>query len=69
MVEAHEPYFVKRRDCSIMFDFSSFQNITIVLRMFAYGIMTVFTDEWLDWKSNSNSQFKMFVKVIVLVSS
>jgi hypothetical protein len=43
-VEAHDPYFVQRRDASKMLDFTSLQKITTTLRMLAYGVTANFMD-------------------------
>ncbi|GLT54878.1 hypothetical protein SLA2020_280400 [Shorea laevis] len=45
VVEAHDVYFVQRRDGSRRLGFSSLQKITTALRMLAYGVIADFMDD------------------------
>jgi hypothetical protein len=47
VVEAHDLYFVQRRDGSKRLGFSSIQKITATFRMLAYGVTVDFMDEYL----------------------
>ncbi|KAF5472220.1 hypothetical protein F2P56_008957 [Juglans regia] len=69
-VEAHEPYFVQRRDNSERFGISSLQKIIDALRMLAYGVTADFIDEYLKiGKTTILRSLKMFVKAIVSIFS
>ncbi|XP_050286616.1 uncharacterized protein LOC126725756 isoform X1 [Quercus robur] len=45
-VEAHDPYFVQKRNGGKKLGLSSFQKITAALRMLAYGVTGDFMDEY-----------------------
>ncbi|XP_042962366.1 uncharacterized protein LOC122296628 [Carya illinoinensis] len=69
-VEAHEPYFVQRRDSSRRLGFSSLQKITAALRMLAYGVAADFMDEYLKiGETIALRSLKMFVKAVVSIFS
>ncbi|XP_042988733.1 uncharacterized protein LOC122316267 [Carya illinoinensis] len=69
-IEAHEPYFVQRRDNSGRLGFSSLQKITAALRMLAYGVTADFIDEYLKiGETTALRILKMFVKTVVSIFS
>ena len=45
-LEAHDPYFTQRTDCTGRRGLSSYQKITAALRMFAYGSAADSIDEY-----------------------
>ena len=47
-VEAHDPYFVQRRNCAGVLGLSSLQKITVALRMLAYGHLTLQVANYFD---------------------
>ena len=46
MVEAHESYFVQKRNSAKKLDLSSLNKITAALRMLAYGVSDDLIDEY-----------------------
>ncbi|XP_042962337.1 uncharacterized protein LOC122296601 [Carya illinoinensis] len=69
-VEAHEPYFVQRRDSSGRLGFSSLQKITVALRILAYGVAADFMNEYLKiGETTALRSLKMFVKAVVSIFS
>jgi hypothetical protein len=46
-IEAHEPYYIQRRDAAKKFRHSSLQKMIAVLRMLAYGVSGDFMDEYI----------------------
>ena len=44
-VEAHDPYFVQKRNSGKKLGLSSFQKITTALKMLAYGVTGDFMDK------------------------
>ncbi|XP_042985320.1 uncharacterized protein LOC122313991 isoform X2 [Carya illinoinensis] len=69
-VEAHKPYFVKRRDNSGRLGFSSLKKITAALSMLAYGVTADFMDEYLKiGETTALRSLKMFVKAVVSIFS
>ena len=46
-VEVPDPYFVQKRNGGKKLGLSSFQKITVALRMLAYGVMGDFIDEYM----------------------
>ena len=47
-VEAHDPYFVQKRNGGKKLGLSSFQKINAALRMLAYGVMGDFMDVYVQ---------------------
>ncbi len=46
-IEAHESYFVQRRDAAKKLGHSFIQKMTAALRMLAYGVSNDFMDKYL----------------------
>ena len=46
-IQSHDNYFVQRRDGCGKLGLSSFQKVTIVFRMLAYGVSADSTDEYI----------------------
>jgi hypothetical protein len=69
-VEAHDIYFVQRRDGSKRLGFSSLQKITAALRMLAYGVTANFMDEYLNiGEPTALESLKKFVKAVISIFS
>jgi hypothetical protein len=69
-VEAHDPYFVQKRDGSKRLGFSSLQKITAALRMLAYGVTADFMDEYLKiGEPTVIESLKKFVKAVISIFS
>jgi hypothetical protein len=69
-VEAHDVYFVQRRDGSKRLGFSSLQKITAALRMLAYGVTADFMDEYLKiGEPTALESLKKFVKAVISIFS
>jgi hypothetical protein len=67
-IEAHEPYFVQRRDAAKKLRHSSLQKITAALRMLAYGVSGDFMDEYLRIAENTATQcLQYFVKSVISI--
>ncbi|XP_028106044.1 uncharacterized protein LOC114305092 [Camellia sinensis] len=47
VVEAHDRYFLQKRNCAGKLGLSSLQKITVALRMLAYGVAADFIDEYI----------------------
>lgn len=69
-VEAHDPYFVQRRDAYKMLGFTSLQKITTTLRMLAYGVTADFMDEYLKiGETTMTKSLKRFVQAVISIFS
>jgi hypothetical protein len=69
-VEAHDPYFVQRRDGSKKLSFTFIQKITATLRMFAYVVTADFMDEYLKiGEAAILKSLKRFVQAVISVFS
>ncbi|XP_028052813.1 uncharacterized protein LOC114257248 [Camellia sinensis] len=69
-IEAHDPYFLQKRNCAGKLGLSSLQKITVALRMLAYGVAANFMDEYVRiGESISIESLKYFVKAIVDIFS
>ncbi|KAF5464601.1 hypothetical protein F2P56_014670 [Juglans regia] len=67
-VEAHDDYFVQKRDASGRLGLSSLQKITAAIRMLAYGVTTDLMDEYVRiGESTARLSMKKFVKAIVSI--
>jgi hypothetical protein len=67
-IEAHEPYFVQRRDVAKKHGHSSLQKITVAPRMLAYGVSSDFMDEYLRIAENTATRcLRKFVKSIIII--
>ncbi|KAF8413609.1 hypothetical protein HHK36_001601 [Tetracentron sinense] len=68
VVEAHDPYFVLKRDAVGHLGLSSLQNVTVVMRMFAYGVATDAMDDYVRIdESTSIKSLRRFVRTVVEV--
>ncbi|XP_028055139.1 uncharacterized protein LOC114259324 [Camellia sinensis] len=69
-VEAHDPYFLQKRNYAGKLGLSSLQKITVALRMLAYGVAADFMDEYVRiGESTAIESLKYFVKVVVNIFS
>ncbi|XP_028096765.1 uncharacterized protein LOC114296650 [Camellia sinensis] len=69
-VEAHDPYFLQKRNCAGKLGLSSLQKITVALRMLAYGVATDFMDEYVRiGESTAIESLKYFVKAVDIFSN
>ncbi|XP_028102473.1 uncharacterized protein LOC114301711 [Camellia sinensis] len=69
-VEAHNPYFLQKRNCAGKLGLSSLQKITVALRMLAYGVAADFMDEYVRiGESTAIKSLKYFVKAVVDIFS
>ena len=69
-VEAHEPYFIQKRDNAKKLGLSSLQKMTAALRMLIYGVMTNFMDEYVRIGESTAIQcLKKFVAAILDIFS
>ncbi|XP_055960821.1 uncharacterized protein LOC126670604 [Mercurialis annua] len=69
-IEAHDPYFVQKRDAAGYLGLSSLQKITAALRMLAYGVTSDYVDEYVRiGESTATESLKKFVKAIVSIFS
>ncbi|CAL5370078.1 unnamed protein product [Camellia sinensis] len=69
-VEAHDPYFLQKRNCAGKLGLSSLQKITVALRMLAYGVAADFMDEYVRiGESTAIESLKYFVKAVVDIFS
>ncbi|XP_035546240.1 uncharacterized protein LOC118348504 [Juglans regia] len=67
-VEAHDDYFVQKRDASGRLGLSSLQKITAAIRMLAYGVTADLMDEYVRiGESTARLSMKKFVKAIVSI--
>ncbi|KAF5449858.1 hypothetical protein F2P56_030260 [Juglans regia] len=67
-VEAHDDYFVQKRDASGRLGLSSLQKITEAIRMLAYGVTADLMDEYVRiGESTKRLSMKKFVKAIVSI--
>uniref|UniRef100_A0A2N9F402 Nuclease HARBI1 n=1 Tax=Fagus sylvatica TaxID=28930 RepID=A0A2N9F402_FAGSY len=66
MLEVIEPYFVQRRNAAGRLWLSSFQKMTAVIRMLAYGTMADLCDEYVSiGETTAMKCLKKFVKAVV----
>ncbi|XP_075638432.1 uncharacterized protein LOC142610505 [Castanea sativa] len=69
-VEAHEPYFIQKRNNAKKLGLSPLQKMTVALRMLAYGIRTDFMDEYVRIaESTAMMSLKKFVAAVVAIFS
>ena len=69
-VEAHEPYFIQKRDNAKRLGLSSLQKMTAALRMLIYGVTTNFMDEYVRIGESTAIQcLKKFVAAILDIFS
>ncbi|XP_075665031.1 uncharacterized protein LOC142634623 [Castanea sativa] len=68
MVEAHEPYFIQKRNNTKKLGLSPLQKMTTALRMLAYGITTDFMGEYVRIvESTAMMSLEKFVAVVVAI--
>jgi hypothetical protein len=66
MLEATEPYFVQRMNVAGRLKLSSFQKMTVTIRMLAYGTMADLCDEYVSiGETTAMKCLKKFVKAVV----
>jgi hypothetical protein len=69
-VEAHEPYFIQKRDVARRLGLSSLQKMTVTIRMLAYGVTGDLMDEYVRiGESTAIESFKKFVKAVISIFS
>ena len=69
-VEAHDSYFVQKRNSAKKLGLSSLQKITVALRMLAYGVSDDFIDEYVQiGETTALESLKNFVTVIKKITS
>ncbi|XP_075659002.1 uncharacterized protein LOC142628849 [Castanea sativa] len=69
-VEAHDSYFVQKRDSANKLGLSSLQKIIVALRMFAYEVSGNFMDEYVQIRETTALQsLKKFVTAVVDIFS
>ncbi|XP_028052511.1 uncharacterized protein LOC114256997 [Camellia sinensis] len=69
-VEAHESYFVQKRNGAAVLGLSFLQKMTTALRMLAYGVATDFMDEYLRiGESTVMKSLYYFAKAVVEIYS
>jgi hypothetical protein len=67
-VEAHEPYFIKKRDAARRIELSSLQKMTVAIRMLAYGVTGDLMDEYVRiGERTAIESLKKFVKAVISV--
>ena len=69
-LEAHDPYFIQKRNVTGMLGLSSLQKMTVALRILAYGVVADFIDEYVRiGESTAVESLKKFVKAVVNIFS
>ncbi|KAL0005197.1 hypothetical protein SO802_012758 [Lithocarpus litseifolius] len=69
-VEAHETYFIQKRDNAQRLGLSLLQKMTVVVRMLAYGVTTDFMDEYVQIReSTAMESLKIFGVAVVDIFS
>ncbi|KAG5554014.1 hypothetical protein RHGRI_011773 [Rhododendron griersonianum] len=69
-VEAHEPYFVQKRNSARVLGLSSLVKITATIRLLAYGIAADAIDEYLRiGESTTLKCLRKFAKAIIAIFS
>ena len=69
-VEAHDPYFVQKKNAVGIDGLSSLQKITAAMRMLTYGVAADFVDEYVRiGESNAIESLKKFVKAVISIFS
>ena len=64
-VEAHDDYFVQKRDAANVLGLSCFQKITAAMRMITYGVPADATDEYI--RIGESSAFESLRRFVVAV--
>ncbi|XP_028102978.1 uncharacterized protein LOC114302180 [Camellia sinensis] len=69
-LKAHEPYFVQKRNGAGVLGLSSYQKMTVALRMLAYGVVVDFMDGYVRiGERTAMKSLKKFVKAVVTIFS
>jgi hypothetical protein len=69
-LEAHDPYFIQKRNAARTLGLSSLQKMTAALRILAYGVAADSTDEYVRiGESTAIESLKKFVKAVVNIFS
>jgi hypothetical protein len=69
-LEAHDPYFIQKRNTAGMLGLSSLQKMTAALRILAYEVAVDSTDEYVKIGENTAVEsLKKFVKAVVNIFS
>jgi len=67
-VEAHDHYFVQKRDAAGVLSLSCFQKVTAALRMLTYGVSADATDEYIRiGESTALESLRKFVTAVVQI--
>ncbi|KAF8401583.1 hypothetical protein HHK36_012528 [Tetracentron sinense] len=67
-IEAHDPYFILKRNAAGTLGLSSLQKVTVAMRMLAYGVAADAVDDYVRiGESTSIESLKRFVRVVVEV--
>jgi hypothetical protein len=67
-VEAHDDYFVQKRNCAGVLGLSCFQKVTAALRMLTYGVSADATDEYIRiGESTALESLRKFVAAVVRI--
>ena len=70
VLEAHDPYFIQKRNAVRTLGLSSLQKMTVALRILAYGVAADSTDEYVRiGESTAIESLKKFVKAVVNILS
>lgn len=65
-VEAHDDYFVQKRNAAGVLGLSSFQKITAAMRMLTYGVPADATDEYVHiGESTTLESLRRFLAVVI----
>ena len=69
-VEAHEPYFIKKRNAVKKLGLSPLQKMTATLRMLAYRVAADFMDEYVRIAETTTiTSMKKFVVAVIAIFS
>uniref|UniRef100_A0A2N9ENL5 DDE Tnp4 domain-containing protein n=1 Tax=Fagus sylvatica TaxID=28930 RepID=A0A2N9ENL5_FAGSY len=69
-LEAHDPYFIQKRNAAGTLGLSSLQKMTAAVRILAYGVAADSTDEYVRiGESTTIESLKRFVKAVVNIFS
>ncbi|KAF8379490.1 hypothetical protein HHK36_028925 [Tetracentron sinense] len=67
-IEAHDPYFILKRNATGTLDLSSLQKVTVAIRMFAYGVAADVVDDYvMIGESTSIESLRRFLRAVVEV--
>ncbi|KAF8380120.1 hypothetical protein HHK36_027592 [Tetracentron sinense] len=67
-MEAHDPYFVLKRNAAGVIGLSSLQKVTAAMRMLVYGVAAYAVDDYVRiGKNTSIESLRRFVRAVVEV--